>query len=414
MRILILSDDFPPISFGGAGIAAYRLTNELQARGHEVEVFSTVQSKALAGQSDYGGLLTHFYYCNYKHCLSGWVSLYNPQILRSLEYKIKTFQPDVVHAHNIHYYISYGALRLAKKYCNRVFLTAHDTNIFYPDKFNEYIDRSNLAIPTTVNYKLTPILKLKVIKKTFNPFRLLIIKYYLKSANKIFAVSDKLTQALEQNSITNVETIYNGVPLNDNFNNIDAKNNFRDKFNIPQDKKIILMAGRFNTFKGARLILPYISELAKHRHDFLFVFAGQKNNLTKEITKQAEELGLSQYLLFSDWIESEMMESAYEACDVIVTPSVYLDVFNLTNIEAMKHKKPVVGTCFGGTSEIVVDGVTGYIVNPYDIKKTAERIVELLNNREKRINFGMAGYNRVLEKFSLDYLIDKTVIYYKK
>ena len=262
MRILILSDDFPPISFGGAGIAAYRLTNELQARGHEVEVFSTVQSKALAGQSDYGGLLTHFYYCNYKHCLSGWVSLYNPQILRSLEYKIKTFQPDVVHAHNIHYYISYGALRLAKKYCNRVFLTAHDTNIFYPDKFNEYIDRSNLAIPTTVNYKLTPILKLKVIKKTFNPFRLLIIKYYLKSANKIFAVSDKLTQALEQNSITNVETIYNGVPLNDNFNNIDAKNNFRDKFNIPQDKKIILMAGRFNTFKGARLILPYISELA--------------------------------------------------------------------------------------------------------------------------------------------------------
>ena len=55
-----------------------------------------------------------------------------------------------------------------------------------------------------------------------------------------------------------------------------------------------------------------------------------------------------------------------------------------------------------------------YIVNPYDIKKTAERIVELLNNREKRINFGMAGYNRVLEKFSLDYLIDKTVIYYKK
>jgi len=73
-----------------------------------------------------------------------------------------------------------------------------------------------------------------------------------------------------------------------------------------------------------------------------------------------------------------------------------------------------VGTCFGGTSEIVVDGVTGYIVNPYDIKKTAERIVELLNNREKRINFGMAGYNRVLEKFSLDYLIDKTVIYYKK
>jgi glycosyltransferase involved in cell wall biosynthesis len=414
MKILILSDDFPPFSFGGAGVAAYRLAKGLQIRGHEVSVFSVTQNNNEIGQTSYDDVPVSFYFSDYSHLLGSWVGLYNPKLLKSLDNVLKEFKPDVVHAHNVHHYISYASLRLSKKYGPRVFLTAHDTNIFYTDKFYEYIDKDNLKVQSDFNYAASFLVKLKQLKKTLNPFRFQIIKYYLKSVNNIFAVSHNLASALDQNGVKNVKTIYNGVVIDDREGPLDKQINLRKKFNIADSKKIILVAGRFNTLKGGKMLLLYIAELKKTRNDFVVVFAGQKNNLAKEVMISADRQELGDYLIFTGWINPLAMASVYRACDLVMTPSLYLDVFNLTNIEASVQKKPVVGTCFGGTSEIVVDGVTGYIVNPYNVSMVADRVAALLDDPQKSKQFGQAGYKRVKELFSLDDLVDKTLSYYKK
>lgn len=49
MRVLFLSDDFPPESFGGAGISTYELAKGFQKAGHEVFVITTVRNEADAG-----------------------------------------------------------------------------------------------------------------------------------------------------------------------------------------------------------------------------------------------------------------------------------------------------------------------------------------------------------------------------
>ena len=67
------------------------------------------------------------------------------------------------------------------------------------------------------------------------------------------------------------------------------------------------------------------------------------------------------------WLAADALRRALGAADVCATPSVYPDPFDLMNLRAMAHRRPVVGTCYGGTAEIVVDGETGYLADPWDV-----------------------------------------------
>lgn len=80
------------------------------------------------------------------------------------------------------------------------------------------------------------------------------------------------------------------------------------------------------------------------------------------------------------WLDEVEMKKALCMADIVLVPSVYLDPFPTVNLEAMAAMKPVVGTCFGGTPEAVVDGVTGFVTNPYDTGQMADKIQYLLDN----------------------------------
>jgi spore coat protein SA len=77
------------------------------------------------------------------------------------------------------------------------------------------------------------------------------------------------------------------------------------------------------------------------------------------------------------------------------------------NMEAMAAGKPVVATCFGGSREIVLDGETGYIVNPFNVEMMADRIVSLLLDNKKCKQMGESGYHRVTEHFTIKHSAQK-------
>ena len=410
MKILILSDSFPPFCSGGADIIASRMAKELQKRGHNILVFSTCRKKEDSGQKNINGLSVLFFCSDYNLKWRGWRGVKNGGSLIGLKKVLNDFEPDVVHAHNVHTYISYASLKLAKQYCKKVFLTIHDVDLFHQDKFSSYIDKNNLVIPEKFNYKLNFIEKLRQLKKTLNPFRNLLIKRYLKDINKILAVSDALKQAMNQNGINNVVVIHNGIDIKDA--TTDAKSKIKSRFGISKDKKIIFIQGRIGSLKGGNLILPYIKEIKSKFNNFIFVIASKKSDYTERIVKQAEQDNFSDNLFFTDWLDEKDMDLCYSGCDICLIPSICFDSFPNTNLEAMSFKKPVIGTCFGGTSEITIDNKTGYIVNPLNVKKTAEKIISLLINGQQAENFGLAGYNKIRDEFSLKNQIDEILKYY--
>ena len=78
----------------------------------------------------------------------------------------------------------------------------------------------------------------------------------------------------------------------------------------------------------------------------------------------------------------------------------------------MACKKPVVTTCFGGPKEVVQDEVSGYIINPYDMRLFSEKISYLLTNPDKSKEMGENGYRIAREKFSLDIQTKKHLEWY--
>jgi len=213
MKILILSDGFPPVYAGGAEVIAFNLAKSFQKIGNHVYIITTVREKSKAGQFDYQGLKVFRIYSDYHERWRAYLSLYNPQTVNQVKKIIKQIKPDIVHIHNIHYHLSYYSLRIARKYSKAVFLTAHDAMLFHYGKLIEFIDLDNLSVPKTFNYKVAPWQQIKRFKKRYNPLRNIIIRHYLKYINKIFAVSYTLKEALLQNGIKNIEVIHNGIDM---------------------------------------------------------------------------------------------------------------------------------------------------------------------------------------------------------
>lgn len=411
MKILILSDDFPPERLGGAGIIAFDLAEKLRESGHQVYVITTVRDRNRSGRLDYQELTIFRIYTNYCGRWRAYLGLYNPQTINQVKQIFKQIQPDITHIHNVHCYLSYYCLKIAKKYSKAVFLTAHDEMLFHYGKLTEFINPDNLSIPKTFNYRITPWQQIKRFKKRYNPFRNIVIRHYLKYVDKIFAVSYTLKDALNQNKIGNVEVIHNGIDANQW--QIDSKKieGFKKKHNL-FDKKIVFFAGRLSALKGGNSIIKTMKIVASRVPEAVLLIVGRKDSYARKMLDLAKEGNLP--LIFTGWIEGDELKSAYHSSNVVVTPSIYLDPFNLINIEAMACRKPVVGTCFGGTPEIVQDGKTGYIVNPLDIETTAEKIIDLLKNTLRAERFGQSGYERVKKKFSLKKQTEETLKWYEK
>ena len=83
-------------------------------------------------------------------------------------------------------------------------------------------------------------------------------------------------------------------------------------------------------------------------------------------------------------------------------------------MECMAASKPVIASNVGGIPEIVEDGVNGYIVSPYNYKKTAYCIMDLLNNPKKAKEMGLIGRKMIEKKFNMETSIKKLIKTYKR
>jgi len=386
MKILILTDEIPAQDCGGAEISTLNLACGLKQFGHEVYIITTCRKKSDEGEQDYRGIKVFRFSTGYHEKWRAYLSLYNYQVIGQVRNLIGELKPDIVHAQNIHYYLSYYCLKLAKRKGAKVFLTARDTMLFSYGKLD------NPKYLLGLNPRVSWMDNLKQAKKRYNPLRNIIIRHYLKYIDKVFAISKSLKEALEINGIKNVAIIYNGIDVNDWSLGQAVVENFKKKYGLI-GKKVVFFGGRISAQKGRDQINRAMALVQKKIPEAVLLAVGTK--------------GIG-------WLEGDDLKAAYYASDVVVTPSIYLDPFNRINIEAMACKKPVVGTCFGGTPEIIQDGVTGFVVNPLDVELMSQKIVDLLRDSAKAEQFGRAGYERVKKYFNLEKCVNENIAWYGK
>ncbi len=413
MKILILADAFPPDYCDGAGIAAYRIAMALLESGNELFVITTTREKQKEGISEYKGLKIYNIYSNYNLKLRSYVSLWNYFVVKKIDTLIREIKPEVVHAHNIHTYLSYKSLETAKKYCNAVLVTLHDLMAVHYGKFKNFYEKDCLSANCKYKYKISLTQKLSMAGKQYNLFRNMIIKHYLKFADKIFSISNEQKKVLETNGIKNIETVYNGINLDNWSAGDEAVKNFKEKYLLTENKIVFFAVNRLSVDKGSHVIIESFKKVKDGVPSAKLLIAGNVNHATKDMQNIASNFAVADSICFTGLLSEESMKAAYASSDVCVTPSIYFDPFNLSNIEAMAAKKPVVGTCFGGTPEIIKDGTTGFIVNPFNVDMMSDKIVTLLNNSELAKNMGVNGANRVKNLFNIRIISEQYYQYYK-
>lgn len=399
MKIAILQDDFPPQHEGGTGIIAYQLAQQFSESGHDVLVITTVRNRADAGTESTEGFRVVRLHSDYHPRFRFYLSLCNPRMMIPVQRLLKSFAPDVVHVHNVHFYLSYCAIAIAKKYARAVIMTAHDTMSFCHGKLPSAGGTHPIDIPRPGILRESLWEQFRIYKRRFNPWYAVIVRLILRTnVTCIIAVSDALKQALIANNILCTRVIRNGINLQkwiEPLNVID----FKKAHGI--GNAAILFGGRLSAAKGAYQILAALAEVQKKVPDAQLLIVGKKDSVAQQMIATARSMGIVQGPVFLGWLSGDELRQAYYASAIVVVPSLYLDPFPTVNLEAFACQKPVVATCFGGSPEIVADGSNGYVVNPLDTAAMARAIVELLSDVEKRKKFGAAGFARVQKEFLL-------------
>ncbi|MFH0926944.1 MAG: glycosyltransferase family 4 protein [bacterium] len=208
-----------------------------------------------------------------------------------------------------------------------------------------------------------------------------------------------------------LELIYNGINV-DEYSRILNNNagGLKEELDIKNKEKVIGIAGRlvkgkgFSDFiKAAKIVLRDISNVK-----FLVVGSAPKEGKAFEeyLKKMTRELGLEQEVLFTGWRQD--IKETMLVFDVLVqASSTFPEGFGLTCVEAMALKKPVVVTNIPGPSEIVLDGITGFVVPPGKPEALAVAIKRLILDNNLAKKMGESGRKRVEEFFNLDLTIKK-------
>lgn len=184
-----------------------------------------------------------------------------------------------------------------------------------------------------------------------------------------------------------------------------------NKFKIPTDKPIITQISRFDKWKDPEGVIKVFEQVSK-KVDCRLVLLGNLATDDPEgleiYNKLTQIVGKTQSirLILTD---NQMLVNALQRAASVVIQKSTKEGFGLTVTEALWKSKPVVASNVGGIPLQVIDGKTGYILEPNDISGFADRIVTLLQNHVLASQLGSAGKLHIKNHFLvtrhiLDYL----------
>jgi phosphatidylinositol alpha-1,6-mannosyltransferase len=158
-------------------------------------------------------------------------------------------------------------------------------------------------------------------------------------------------------------------------------------------------------YKGVDKVIEVLPDVAREVPDIHYVVVGGGTDLERH-KQLAQRLGLGERVHFSGFLSDEALRACYRDCDVFVMPSAG-EGFGFVFLEAMQYAKPIVAARNGGAPEVVEDQVTGRLVEYGNEDELAQALIELCVDPEKRTRLGLAGYQRLQERFTFAHFKQK-------
>jgi glycosyltransferase involved in cell wall biosynthesis len=192
-----------------------------------------------------------------------------------------------------------------------------------------------------------------------------------------------------------------------------ATSALREELGLDQACPVIGYVGRIMPEKDLETWLRAAAMVAQQYLEAQFVLVGEgRDGVTLgQLQCLATELGLAERVHFPGY--RAQLLPVYGSFDLFVLSSRREGLPN-SILEAMAVGLPVVTTDVAGTSELVLDGQTGYVVPQGDVDRLAQAMVTLVANRQLRQRMGQAGRERIEREFSFTHRLQCIEALYMK
>ncbi|MEK6871678.1 MAG: glycosyltransferase family 4 protein [Nanoarchaeota archaeon] len=366
-------------TFGGVEQVMHELAKRQVADGHEVHVYccdSDKNNRIKIKEEIIEGVHVHRLRYWFRLSLSTFIW---PSLLWNFNQKF-----DIVHTHvSGHLYI------LLMGFLSRVrnMPHIHTTHCPWTDaSFRPNILRPFLFFNDFIFNRIAYSMIDKIIAIT--PWELDTLYRYTNDKNKLVVIPNGVDKIL--------------------FNTI-SPNNFRKKHAI-KEKYVVLFFGRLNPTKGPEMLARAAIALSKKRNDIAFIWVGPDEGKAEEVQSLIKNYSNMKYL--GALRGKEKIAEMYQASDVYVLPS-YREGLPLTLFEAMASGLPIVASPVNGIPFAMKSKENGFFAQYGDIKKLAEKIELLIDNKKLREEIAHNNFKK-----SRDYdwnAIEKKYMYeYKK
>lgn len=181
----------------------------------------------------------------------------------------------------------------------------------------------------------------------------------------------------------------------------DRRSEWRRRYGIDSDVTLAVCVGRPARVKRFDLAIDTVLSARSAGVDLqLVVLGGAAHDETLRTKVEALSAGAVVHMWDRRFESDADLAEAIASCDILCSTSEY-EGFGLTLIEGMACGLPVVAMAVGGVTDIVVDGVTGYLVPAGDTKEFAERLRQLAESQELRSELGAASRLRAEQQLSV-------------
>jgi glycogen synthase len=383
VKVLFLTNEYPPHIYGGAGVHVDGLSREL-AKTMPVEVRCFGDQRFEEGKLEVTGFELD---ASDFTCPKPLQSVFGA-VRRCVDFNTTNIDADLVHCHT--WYSHFGGILAKLNYGIPLVITVHSLEPLRPWK------REQLG----GGYD----------------FSLWIEKTALEMADAIIAVSNETGRDIERLfdvDSTRVHVVHNGIDL-DQYRKVDSTTALK-LHRIDPTKPYLLFVGRIARQKGIIHLVRAIQFMDKGFQIVLCAGAPDTPEIAAEMKEAVENAAKarSDIIWIEEMVDRKAVIELYSHAAVFCCPSIY-EPFGIINLEAMACETAVVASAVGGIKEVVVDGETGFLVPLEQMKETpfeptnpekfardlAVRINQLMKDRHLREKFGQTGRKRAEEKFS--------------
>jgi glycosyltransferase involved in cell wall biosynthesis len=265
----------------------------------------------------------------------------------SIKNALRSFKPDILHAHHASSYGFLGALQNFHPFVVSVW--GYDVLLF-PQK---------------------------------SPLHRLVIKYTLHQADKITATSNALAKSVADLVGRTPEIIPFGVDKN--FLRVNRDYNKRDLvIGIIKDLKPVY---------GIDVLIKAFAGLVNKGYPVKLLIVGE-GKLKGKFVNLCQQLNIQNYVTFKSRVPHSEVIDLLKRIDIFVIPS-YSEGFGVAAVEAMATGLPVVASNVGGLPEVIDDGKTGILVKPGDVEALKRALEYYILSKDARINHGQRAREKV-------------------